>query len=385
MSLIYPGSDDAIVNSATPPGSKPVIRPEPIIKADRLEYLLWDIADIAQQQQFLLDFGMHVVSVEGEVDGQGNNKPESLYMRGNGPQQYLYAGRKASKTAFVGMGFAVNSMADLEALAEATGLPVKPLNRPGGGSVVEMSGPTGLVIEVCYGIEPHAPLPTRSKALPVNTPTEKLRINEGQRAPLAPSAMTKLGHCVTGVNKIEESAQWYMRHLGLIATDVLCIENGDPAIMFMRLDRGENPVDHHCVVVGKGAGTGYLHSAYEVVDIDAIAQGQQYLKSKKREHLWGIGRHILGSQLFDYWKDPEGYEFEHYADGDVHTADQPTGYHPMDPGNVYAWGPDMPKSMLRPGFTQILGIVKALLHGEISLSWIKAAQKSVSRSSRPWQ
>ena len=40
--------------------------------------------------------------------------------------------------------------------------------------------------------------------------------------------------------------------------------------------------------------------------------------------MWGIGRHVLGSQLFDYWFDPDGFEYEHYTDGDVFTADHET-------------------------------------------------------------
>jgi len=30
-----------------------------------------------------------------------------------------------------------------------------------------------------------------------------------------------------------------------------------------------------------------------------------------------IGRHIQGSQLFDYRRDPDGFPVEHFAGGDV--------------------------------------------------------------------
>jgi catechol 2,3-dioxygenase-like lactoylglutathione lyase family enzyme len=344
------------------------------VKVDRLEYLLWEVADLAEQKAFLLDFGMQV----------SHEDSDTLYMRGNASQQYLYCARKAAKTAFIGAGFCVNSSEELETLSRETGVPITPLVRPGGGSVVELRGPTGLVIEVAFGIEALAPIPTRTELLPANTPSQKVRVNQGQRPALEPSAIMKLGHCVTGVSNIEEAAQWYMKHLGLIVTDALCVGDGSPAICFLRLDRGDQPADHHTFVVGKGAGEGYLHSAYEVLDIDSIAQGQQYLKSKKHKHVWGIGRHILGSQLFDYWKDPSGFEFEHYADGDVFTADHPTNYHPLDSGNVYAWGPDIPKSMLGPGPKQVLGILKAVIKGDISLAWLMQAMKSTSRPARPW-
>lgn len=374
MNLIYPGSDGVVIDPATPPGCKPVERPDPIIRVDRLEYLLWDVADLSAQAEFLTDFGMHVAVADDR----------SLYMRGNGVQQYLYLGRKADKTTFVGAGFCVNDYTDLETLSNATGHPIAQLDRPGGGHVVTLAGPNGIVIEICHGIRPAEPIPTRTDALPVNTPDRKERVNRGQRPALEPAPIMKLGHVVTGANRIEEAGQWYMRHLGLIATDILCIGTGDPAILFLRLDRGEDVADHHTLVVGKGAGEGYIHSAYEVVDLDAVAQGQQYLKSRKREHVWGIGRHILGSQLFDYWKDPAGFEFEHYADGDVFTADHPTHYHPLDPGNVYAWGPDMPKSMLKPGFKQVMGILAGVLKGDVKIAWLKGALRSTSRPPRPW-
>mgnify|MGYP002260725590 CR=1 FL=1 len=63
------------------------------------------------------------------------------------------------------------------------------------------------------------------------------------------------------------------------------------------------------VIVG-GLEDKYEHSAYEVVDLDAVGQGQQVLRAKGHKHLWGIGRHVLGSQIFDYWFDPDGLQFD---------------------------------------------------------------------------
>ena len=89
----------------------------------------------------------------------------------------------------------------------------------------------------------------------------------------------------------------------------------------------------------------YEHSAYEVVDLDALGQGQQVLRAQGWRHLWGIGRHLLGSQLFDYWFDPDGFEYEHYTDGDLFTADVETCYSPLEFGSLWAWGADAPASM----------------------------------------
>ncbi len=374
MSMQYAGSETLVVNEETPPGSVPLVRPEVIINVDELSYLIWDVADIDAQENFLQDFGM--------VTHEKNQN--QLYMRGYGNAPYLYLGRKAKKSAFKGLGLKAKSRTDLEELARKTNSRIEAIQRPGGGEKISLKDPNGVLVEVVYGIEELAPLDTRRDILPANTPANYVRVNKGQRTQMMPSPILRLGHCVLGANNFEGTVRWYMRHFGLLATDALCIQDGSPAIAFLRLNRGELLADHHTIVIGKGGGEGYLHSAYEVVDIDAVAQGQQYLKMKNHKHVWGLGRHILGSQLFDYWHDSSGFEFEHYADGDVFTANRETEYHPLDSGNVYAWGDDLPKSFFALSVKQVLSILRGLIKGDISLPWIKQAKKAISRPPRPW-
>ena len=96
--------------------------------------------------------------------------------------------------------------------------------------------------------------------------------------------------------------------LGLIPTDVQYVADGSPALAFCRLDLRDTPADHHTVVFVAGIEDRYEHSAYEVVDLDAVGQGQQVLRAAGWRHMWGMGRHLLGSQVFDYWFDPDGFE-----------------------------------------------------------------------------
>jgi len=59
------------------------------------------------------------------------------------------------------------------------------------------------------------------------------------------------------------------------------------------------------------------HFSFEVPDIDDVCMGHEFLKEAgKYEHMWGIGRHVLGSQVYDYWADPWGRVHEHWADSD---------------------------------------------------------------------
>lgn len=66
---------------------------------------------------------------------------------------------------------------------------------------------------------------------------------------------------------------------------------------------------------------------------------------RRVESIWGVGRHVLGSQIFDYWADPSGFKIEHYADGDLVNAGTPTLRDVVGPFSV--WGPEVPKDFER--------------------------------------
>ncbi|MGR8920825.1 MAG: VOC family protein, partial [Gammaproteobacteria bacterium] len=102
----------------------------------------------------------------------------------------------------------------------------------------------------------------------------------------------------------------------------------------------------------------------EVVDADAVGMGQRVLRERGWRHAWGIGRHVLGSQIFDYWEDPWGDKHEHYCDGDVFTAPEPTGVHPASRDDMAQWGQAMPPSFVRPkpSFANLKALWHALRH-----------------------
>ncbi len=55
------------------------------------------------------------------------------------------------------------------------------------------------------------------------------------------------------------------------------------------------------------------HSSFEVHDFDIQSLGHQWLRDKGYDLVWGVGRHVLGSQIFDYWWDRSGFVLEHYG------------------------------------------------------------------------
>jgi hypothetical protein len=80
-----------------------------------------------------------------------------------------------------------------------------------------------------------------------------------------------------------------------------------------------------------------------VQDVDAVLHDHHHLKRLgKYEQLWGVGRHLLGSQIFDYWADPWGYPHEHWADTDKLNASAETGSWDVAEGVANQWGDDPP-------------------------------------------
>jgi hypothetical protein len=366
----------AYPESALPAGIEKLPRPEPLVKAQSLAFLMFEKPDLDACEAFLSDFGMQRVARDDE----------RLLMRGHGSAPCIYMARRGDQARYTGAAFTVADEARLQKLTSLPGArPLSSTEIPGGGSGVELVDPVGNLLWLITGQQALSPLPLRAPLHHhTNSYRETRRINATIRPPLEPAAVAKLGHVVLQTVDFPAMADWYMRHLGLIPTDVQYLADGSPNLAFFRLDLGDTPADHHSFVLAGGIEEKYEHSAYEVVDLDALGQGQNVLRARGHRHMWGIGRHILGSQLFDYWYDPDGMEFEHYTDGDVFTASHETHYVPLELSGIWAWGDDVPPSMgVKRDLGTVFKVLRLLWQGRIKLSRLKLLGSAMANA-RPW-
>ena len=254
----------------------------------------------------------------------------------------------------------MSSHADLKKLTRLPGASaIEHAKAPGGGERVQLTDPSGFLVEAIYGQTPTGELQHRL-ALEFNQPDAKPRINATQRPPAEPPQIVRLGHVVLEVADYQATCAWYTENFGFIPSDVQLLPDGSPAVTFLRLNLGDTPADHHTLALAQGFMPVYSHSAYEVVDADAVGMGQRVLRERGWTHSWGIGRHILGSQIFDYWQDPWGDKHEHYCDGDLFTAERPMGVHSVSAEAMAQWGQRMPKSFTKPKMN--LAAIRALIH-----------------------
>lgn len=189
-------------------------------------------------------------------------------------------------------------------------------------------------------IDVGAPIPLKpTDARPANRPGDRNRYNN-RNASLAPDRRPprRLGHVVLASPDIEKSTAFYFDGLGFRVTDQFVGANGT----FGRVE-----TDHHNLLIHRSR-VGYLnHYAIEVDDFDAIGEnGAAVVADNPDSHIIGVGRHLLGSNLFWYLRDPSGNMFEFFADMDhINDDDDWAKNHsrtdwgaPSAPAPVQAWG-----------------------------------------------
>ena len=311
---------------------------EPIIRVTDIAWGRIRSPDLDVQEEFLSNFGM----VRSE------RTDTALYMRGSDPVHHLHVTEKGDP-GFISLAFYAASEDDLKTLAKATGKQVDTLDEPGGGKRVLLTEPNGYGIEVVHGIEKVAALPVDRH--PYNFGNiDKFARNELWRKPRSPAHVKRIGHGVIGTPKLKECLTWVRHHLGLIGTDEVYVEGDKDKLIasFNRIDAGDKLVDHHVFLYVQNEKAGLNHVSFEVPDFDDVAIGHEYLRDiGKYEHVWGLGRHLLGSQIYDYWKVRWGRVHEHWADTDVVNKDYGTRYISADEGLTSQWGEPAPMEFIK--------------------------------------
>ena len=300
----------------------------PVIKVTGLAWLEFEKPDLEAAERFLADFGFLV----------GDRTPQTLVVRSRWAGPAALVVRRGPRSRFVGPAFRATGQDDLARLARATDAGVNPHR---GGSAVSLTDPSGFTVRVVFGVPEFAALPER-QPLALNLGTQPTRVNATQRPERRPADVQRLGHVALATTRFRAALDWYLDHLGLIVSDFLYLDgqrDRGPAMAFMRCDVGSSPTDHHTLAMALQPQTGLLHSAYQVTDLDEVAASGAYLRERGYRHAWGIGRHIQGSQIFDYWRDPDRLMFEHFTDGDLFDCSLEPGWAPLSVSGLAQWGP----------------------------------------------
>jgi len=303
-----------------------------LVKAEDVAYVRFAAPDLEAMRAFLTAFGL----------AQTSGSAAALYMRGQGPAPFLHA-TEPGEARFLAFGVRLASVADLERLAAAEGKAVEPLQAPGGGFVVRLADPDGHVVEAVAGQAPAEPIGAEPAWAPWNDIATHPRLRRTKRVPAGPARVHRLGHVVLNVSDFRVSERWYKDRFGFITSDEIALSPEFSLGAFLRCDRGQVPTDHHTMFLLQSPhGPGFNHAAFEVSDLDDLMRGHGHLEAAGAKPAWGVGRHILGSQVFDYWRDPWGHTLEHWTDGDLFTAADSSNIVTVQDLLGVQWGQAMP-------------------------------------------
>lgn len=272
------------------------IDPARQVRLVKLAHMRYQHPDLDTITRFLQDFGMHVVQ----------RTEREAWFRGFGNDQYVYYVTKGDKK-FLGGTFEVESLAELEKAARVPGAgPIEDLSStaPGGGKMITLHDPEGFPVNLLFGQTP-APARDLPTKVILNDETDKPRVRQFNRFTPGPAAVHKLGHYGLCVVDFPAQLAWYTRTFNLAPTDFLWVPDGQggrtDVAVFAHIDRGATPVDHHSFFMSTNRTKHVHHCSFEVHDYDTQQLGHQWLGKQGYTSVWGVGRHILGSQIFDYW------------------------------------------------------------------------------------
>jgi catechol 2,3-dioxygenase-like lactoylglutathione lyase family enzyme len=145
----------------------------------------------------------------------------------------------------------------------------------------------------------------------------------------------RLGHVLLFSPDVLRQVAFYERVLGLRLSD----RSGE-IVAFMHSPHGS---DHHILAFGKSERPGFHHASFELDAIDKIGMAAMQMSEKGHREGWGFGRHYIGSNYFQYVRDPWGSFAEYFCDIDYIPAGCTWEPRDVPPERaLFVWGPQPP-------------------------------------------
>jgi catechol 2,3-dioxygenase-like lactoylglutathione lyase family enzyme len=302
----------------------------------RLTSVCIGVPNVAETATYYEEFGLTRLEDSAGPGGRPPGTPQARFATVDGGEQLRFV--PSPRRRVVELGIGVDDPDDLASVASRLGaLGAEVKQTPDAVSATDPGTGVRVVLSVAGPLDPH-PAPVIAQ----NGPGRPDR-GTGRAEPIdrtGPVRPRKLGHVVLGSVDVEASEKFFIQGIGFKVSDRV-----PDAASFLRCS-----ADHHNLLVQAAPVPFLHHTSWQVDDVDEIGRGATALLNKDpARHVWGLGRHHIGSNFFWYLKDPAGNFSEYYADMDCIVNDQL-----WDPGvwtdirALYSWGPPVPESFLAP-------------------------------------
>jgi catechol 2,3-dioxygenase-like lactoylglutathione lyase family enzyme len=247
---------------------------------------------------FYRAFGLDVGEVGGRVVARCAGREQNQVVVSEGARRGL---------AYLSFGGRADELGATARRLEARGTALVDPPYPGAPEGVWFRDLDGNLIHL--GSE--APAPARAAAsMPVNAGGAYVRLARRGCPPfgLEPRPL-RLGHVILFSPDPARQAAFYRETLGMKLSDRV----GGDMVIFLR---GASDGDHHLLGLLRDPSPGLHHASFEMDSLDHIELAARRLRDSGYRHVWGTGRHSVGSNLFHYFRDPWGTLAEYFYDID---------------------------------------------------------------------
>jgi len=296
----------------------------------RLTSITLGVPDVVASTSFFSDFGL-------SAQASGTQGSAHLATRDGGEQVELVT---APTRRLIRLGVGAEHGDDLARIADrAASSPYAEVIHSTPDLLALREAATGLRVEVTVASPYAAPTVEHTFNRPGADP-ERIDVPAASVLAAEPVQPSNLTHVVYGTPDQPATLAFF--------TDVVGFEISDQVPGIIAFTRCGSV--HHNLAIQAAAVAYPHHIAFEVDDIDDVVRGgQAMVDADPDRHMWGVGRHAIGSNWFWYLREPGGTFVEYTAD--IDRISEQDEYRPKDwQGHefLYSFGPPPPSEFLEP-------------------------------------
>jgi catechol 2,3-dioxygenase-like lactoylglutathione lyase family enzyme len=299
-------------------------QPYPAAGIHSIDHFALTVPDLDEAERFLNAFSLRTKRNphDLEVRAHGDEHLWCRILQGKDPKKHL---------AYVSLGCYPSDIDTLRAQVESAGGSITAPASPALADGFWFRDIDGTLIQVKVALKtmPDSKAALTSEGCPAGSRGAPAR---SQAPGIEP---TRLCHLALFTPSVSRAAEFYQRALGVVLAD-----RSRDLIAFTY---GRHGSDHHLLAFLGGGGPGLHHSSWDVGGISAIGLGAERLRGAGYTHQWGLGKHVLGSNFFNYTRDAWGTWWEHICHIDYipRGASWEGGDYDEENG-FYLWGPAVP-------------------------------------------
>ena len=290
-----------------------------------MQHLGLTLPDVEVGRVFYADLGLELRERENTIVARsfGRNQDQILMVEG--------ARKSVHHICF---GTRDDELAAIQRNLEAHGIKLLDPPRQAAGDGIWFHDPDGVLVNI--RIAGPAPARTDPEWI-VNTPGHYRRVNQRGYPDLNVKIQPRrMSHLILFSPDVVRKRNFYVDVLGLVLSDYI----GN----FIAFLRTVAPSDHHVIGFLQSERPGLHHCAFEVGNVDEIEIGARRMIEKGYTHVWGLNRHVQGSNFFHYLRDPWNSMVEYFCDIDF--IGEGGNWDAKDWSSekpIFAWGSPMPE------------------------------------------